>query len=294
MADFKKLSAVDTVETVSKSANVLIEEKGIIKKVAKDALKGATSWNDLEDKPFYEETKVVNEPLNITWDGNPEGLVSVTDVLYKISDAILTDEQIKTITETNNYNEQFVVSDHWDTMVSNNLVMPDAVGTSDCIYVRKAGVEFFEMSFPEPGIYAVSNGDYHIASITTTEPVEQTKTVIKKLDKKFLPDDAFNYDLILSFYGPVGNIPSSLENIKVIGSIINVYNKIINTEMPKVLFKVYNTSEHSTDIMQLVSVWQYGDRAVLYFLLGGGMFHIRVTITAAGEFYEVSVLNHSI
>ena len=38
----------------------------------------------------YEETTVVNEPLNITWDGNTEGLVSVNDTFYKVSDATPT------------------------------------------------------------------------------------------------------------------------------------------------------------------------------------------------------------
>ena len=36
MSDFKKLHAVETVETVSDKANVLIEENGIIKKVPKN------------------------------------------------------------------------------------------------------------------------------------------------------------------------------------------------------------------------------------------------------------------
>lgn len=156
---------------------------------------GGADWNAAEGEPghvenrtHYEETKVVNEPLNITWDGNTDGLVGVIDEYYKISDLVLSDEQIKTITEINNYGEQFVVSDNWDEMLSNGEVTPELVATHDCIYVRKAGVEFYGMVFPEPGIYAFSDGEYYIASITTTEPVEHTKTIVKKLDMKFLPD----------------------------------------------------------------------------------------------------------
>ena len=52
---FKKLSDVDIVETPNESAHVLIEENGVIKKAPKDKVGGATSWNDLKDKPFYEE-----------------------------------------------------------------------------------------------------------------------------------------------------------------------------------------------------------------------------------------------
>lgn len=40
MADFKKLSAVDMVETVSDAATVLIEEHGVIKRVPKDEVGG--------------------------------------------------------------------------------------------------------------------------------------------------------------------------------------------------------------------------------------------------------------
>ena len=36
MAEFKKLGAVETVETAGDTAHVLIEENGIIKRVSKD------------------------------------------------------------------------------------------------------------------------------------------------------------------------------------------------------------------------------------------------------------------
>ena len=47
------------------------------------------SWNDLEDKPFYEEG------FEITWDGNPEGLTQLPDMgstlrFYKVSDSVLS------------------------------------------------------------------------------------------------------------------------------------------------------------------------------------------------------------
>lgn len=41
MADFKKLSAVDVVESVNDSATVLIEEDGVIKRAPKTAVGGA-------------------------------------------------------------------------------------------------------------------------------------------------------------------------------------------------------------------------------------------------------------
>jgi hypothetical protein len=61
MIDFKKLSDVEVVAEPIESANVLIEEDGIIKKAPKTAVggSGVTSWNDLTDKPFDEELKTV-------------------------------------------------------------------------------------------------------------------------------------------------------------------------------------------------------------------------------------------
>ena len=66
--DFKRLSDVEVVAEPAESANVLIEENGVIKKASKDAVGGATSWNDLTDKPFYENVKKIeiNETCHIT------------------------------------------------------------------------------------------------------------------------------------------------------------------------------------------------------------------------------------
>lgn len=57
---------------------------------------GVSSWNDLTDKPFYEEG------TNITWDGNTEGLESIDAfpdmpgamVMCKVSDLVLTPEDV--------------------------------------------------------------------------------------------------------------------------------------------------------------------------------------------------------
>lgn len=56
--DFKRLSDVEVVAEPAESANVLIEENGVIKKASKDAV-GVTSWNDLTDRPFGEEYAVL-------------------------------------------------------------------------------------------------------------------------------------------------------------------------------------------------------------------------------------------
>jgi hypothetical protein len=61
VSKFKKLSDVEVVAEPIESANVLIEEDGVIKKAPKTAVGGAgvVSWNDLADKPFGEELNTI-------------------------------------------------------------------------------------------------------------------------------------------------------------------------------------------------------------------------------------------
>lgn len=158
------------------------------------------SWNELEDKPFYEAEEIVNEPLNITWDGNTEGLVSVVFEegvgYYKVSDDVFTNEQIKLMTRTlNNFGNPHVMQIDviWETLVEDGNVTEDfVVADFDWmfIFVRKAGATIDGIVFPEVGVYFFKEADdYYMQSLTTTEPVEHTKTVVHKLDKKYLPDD---------------------------------------------------------------------------------------------------------
>lgn len=143
-----------------------------------------TAPDYVKNRTHYEAEEIVNEPLNITWDGNTEGLVSVAP-FYKVSDTVLTDEQIKSATVVFD-DETIAVGDMFDTMavVSEELVVSEIIG-----FCQKAGATFNNFTFPEIGIYFVSIDGMYVSSLTTTEPVEQTKTVVHKLDKKYLPDD---------------------------------------------------------------------------------------------------------
>lgn len=58
---------------------------------------GASSWNDLADKPFYEEAIKID---TFEWDGDTDGLVEVvaestTDIFYRISDNIPTVDDVQ-------------------------------------------------------------------------------------------------------------------------------------------------------------------------------------------------------
>lgn len=197
---------------------------------------GASSWNDLKDKPFGEETTVVNEPLNITWDGNTDGLVigkvyeySEGDFFekttyFKVSDVVFTDEQIKTATATCieiNRDGEFEKTDTfaltWDEYVAEGAITDAVAMLGWAAFVREPTIDF-----PECGIYfykyeayigTEKNFDEFAVSLTTTEPVPHTKTVVHKLDKKYLPegigggmmiiglDDEVNfYDVLAAIY----------------------------------------------------------------------------------------------
>lgn len=146
---------------------------------------GASSWNDLTDKPFYEETETVNEPLNITWDGNTDGLVSVMDIYYKVSDLVLTDEQIRTVTIFVNGGEPLTGAQYYEKLNDNISIIGTEVSAA---FVNVDNAEFNGVVFPKAGIYAMSVPGMVVSSLTTTEPIEQTKTVVKKIDEKFLPN----------------------------------------------------------------------------------------------------------
>lgn len=68
--EFKKLSAVEAVQTVSDTASVLIEENGVIKRAPKDEVGGGAKkelvykWNFNVDDEIYEMYENVNEDLS--------------------------------------------------------------------------------------------------------------------------------------------------------------------------------------------------------------------------------------
>lgn len=110
MAEFKKLSDVEVVETPMDTANVLIEEDGVIKKAPKSAvgtvksvngaipdengnvtIETAASWNDLKDKPFGEgELTVVVPETTVTVTSEGVIIGEYTDLIKAGSTCIVT------------------------------------------------------------------------------------------------------------------------------------------------------------------------------------------------------------
>lgn len=159
---------------------------------------GSVSWNDLTDKPFGEETALVSEPIHIVWDGDTSGtsvkFFEGEDVgLYKVSDIVLTNEQIRSakyVCKGDDY--EMFCSD----MFEYGIVTDDIVVLTDIAFVRKNNVtiemgNFGSKTFPEKGIYFFYESEqFYVETFITTEPVEQELTVINKIDKKYLPEDS--------------------------------------------------------------------------------------------------------
>lgn len=217
--NFKKIIDLDLVNEVPEGANVLIETDGATKRLPSTAIKPTpiqpdftqndpTAPDYVKNRTHYEETAVVNEPLNITWDGNTEGKVSVDRVdgfgviACKVSDAILTKEQIEKGFsfvakgyEDSPYSEQ----DLTINSIENSLVFALQKDEIGFISVHNDNTEWYDFVFPEKGLYFTVSYAFeepaYILSFTTTEPVEHTKTAVHKLDKKYLPDDIGGYTI---------------------------------------------------------------------------------------------------
>jgi hypothetical protein len=189
----------------------------------------------VKNRTHYEETTVVNEPLNITWDGNTEGLVAAVGMpLFKVSDIVLTDEQIKSVRVTMSNGISYSGADEWKYWVDNGFVTDDVAMPEGVAFVRKDGAEHMDTMFPTAGIYAGSAGNMYIPSITTTEPIEQTKTVIKKLDKKFLPDDVGG-DFVAIF--KMFDVGTAFESIACDKTFEECWNAIKNGTLSAKLFR---------------------------------------------------------
>lgn len=151
---------------------------------------GGADWNAKEGEPgyvknrtHYEETTVVNEPLNITWDGNTDGLLCV-NMFYKVSDIVLDDEQIKKLTITRTDDGIVNSAEYW----AYPFIVNDFIAIyEDVVFCRKP-CYVGGFIFQETGIYLYRESDdnpFYVSSLKGD--IEHTKTTIKTIDEKFLP-----------------------------------------------------------------------------------------------------------
>ena len=157
----------------------LVDGKVPLEQLPDDIGRGITSWNDLTDKPFEEES------WSITWDGTPtDDFVEVVNGLgyYKVSEAIPTKDELVGTT----YKGANMEGGSTEFVIESN----DIVDYNTCCYGEKEGVFLVvtQETYVELGDFEfkLTEGTWFIGFGI---PTSLSKSVIKKLDKKYLPDD---------------------------------------------------------------------------------------------------------
>ena len=175
------------------------------KKIAGNA-EHSHSWNDLTDKPFGE-----TEGLEITWDGNTEGLEYVViegglteemfRAFYLVSDETVSNDNLLGMTYTRE--EVITVGEPSDPetltgcideqtlqdWINGGWITDDFVLGEDYVIARKDNCDVEGIVFPKKGIYFQyvnqNSSDLDAYSYTSKLLIPGS---IKQLDEKFIPD----------------------------------------------------------------------------------------------------------
>ena len=155
---------------------------------------GNAKW---EDRLAYEENISVNPPINITWDGNTEGLIaSSQNHYYKVSDDIFPIEDVRQMTITLDGQDMSIESLYGNNVVCyNNAIF--CSDTGPVISLAENSGPFpsgAPDTYPEVGVYFPSDGSVSALKLSN-------KNVLKKLDEKFLPSVITSLIFKSSIYG---------------------------------------------------------------------------------------------
>lgn len=147
------------------------------------------SWNDLEDKPFY-DTREIIPGVNIEWDGDTTGKVmDEKGLFYKVSDLTFTDEEVKEMTVTTTYGTfELKDADIYSMVVGDGCYVP-----SYSLYIVRAVNSIdgaSETTYPEIGVYFGEN----TRSLTSEDTISENGE-LKQIDEKFIPKIDMDIDL---------------------------------------------------------------------------------------------------
>ena len=189
---------------------ISLEQFGTILNALKIKIKNSRgNWNQndpnadnyIQNRTHYEtvEDVTVEKTLTITWDGNTDGKVQATEdgeliPMYKISDEILTEEQLHDATCTmNGYTAP--LKDTWDDELANGNVIcrEDITAFMNpplcAVRAENVNIDGTSIVFPEPGIYSVNSGNgNYFSRIETTHTVMEKVNVVHHLDPKYIKD----------------------------------------------------------------------------------------------------------
>lgn len=158
---------------------------------------GVTSWNDLTDKPFGAE---VTESV-IEWDGNSTGKeildIGIDSVLVKISDDVLTvDELIGSTVVINTEGTESSIS--IDQEAAQALQMMDGVlavmwNGSPIIFIVTADGDYSGLLMKKGTYFCVVEDDYYnppqiLEYVKSLSCLTGQVETIKKLDENYIPN----------------------------------------------------------------------------------------------------------
>lgn len=176
---------------VSSINNIIPDDNG---NVQLEVSGGASSWNDLTDRPFYEEvTQTLGDTL--TWDGSTDGRTTVAvngGTFVKISNAAPTTEDcangghISVINTSGSTQDMDFPSSQCVDMGGAYMILNSFLSVPE----EMVGVDFTGMGiiFPEAGLYSPADA-FESLRLTIngyTKFIEET-VHIKTIDEKFLP-----------------------------------------------------------------------------------------------------------
>lgn len=213
--EFKRLSDVEVVAEPIESANVFIEEDGVIKKAPKTAIGGKefeqvqSDWlqNDetasdfIKNRTHYKEVKEVGGDT-LSWDGNTEGRVTVElggQMMVHISDAVPTLEDCTSGTHgvysNGNASDYPYAAIEGGTAAFGVLLPYDGVMVAayDGQQVDVSGGNGVFLTFPKAGVYtvaALNESGLHLSSLTIPgyTGFKTMQTVVKTIDPEYLPE----------------------------------------------------------------------------------------------------------
>ena len=113
---------------------------------------------------------------SIEWDGNTNGLVSVANEFYKVSDMVPTDNELIGATIETSAGESFKLDSTYITAVTEDIT---TIGEGYALIVRKDNATFNNVTIPQKGTYFIVASGFYTTRLST-----QT---ITPMAEEFLP-----------------------------------------------------------------------------------------------------------
>ena len=235
---------------------------------------GVSSWNDLTDKPFYEET-VMGDTL--TWDGNTEGLYCVADMFYCVS------EVVPTLGDLRKGGSLVYDSTKYTFTSANVMNLSDLGAGKDCAIIAvsdningyMAGVAFkagaaaylggASITFEKAGVYLRKGSMGHTSPLIINDYTGFEMEKVTPIEPKYLPNNMIHILWTIDENGFASPIADK------------TYDEIIDM-LSKGIYPIVNLSEDGIRVCApLVGVTDLG---IMFSSTFDNSFGMNVTLTS--------------